>query len=424
MNLTTIAVILMNMLTTVNVVLLTELLFGVTVSDRQKISKHCTAFGFCLFLNLIITACELGDTTQFLLIFLSMAVSVWYLAGFRLSAIPYLIPAILIDTEFATVLGLFDRLLSLEKYRFSLGEGSWTPLEGTADIFLLLLLSLCFYITRKKSLNIRLNSAETIVVTIFMLFLPIIDTGMNVIIEQSGRFTLMLGWTAFICVLNIALFYGVIHRNVARSYRQLSEDYKSQYETALKGIGKSSEMAEQDMRIGHDMKNHFIVVNEMLAKGAYEDAADYLGNLQKQHYPHSYKATGCKILDVLLAAKAEEIEHNHIELKVTGDMSLFDFMEPMDRTTLFSNLLDNAIAACLKIPEGNLRYIHMQTAEMGNRTALRIQNSAESHAPESPKGHRIGIGLGQIRQVAEKYHAACETSFVNGEYCVILLFEI
>ena len=53
--------------------------------------------------------------------------------------------------------------------------------------------------------------------------------------------------------------------------------------------------------------------------------------------------TGNKVLDTILTSKSMHCQRHGIELKFMGEGQLLNFMEDMDISALFGNMLDNAI---------------------------------------------------------------------------------
>ncbi len=90
----------------------------------------------------------------------------------------------------------------------------------------------------------------------------------------------------------------------------------------------------------------------------------------------------------------------------------------MDWCILLSNALDNAIKACQEVPEEE-RYIHMSSRKKGNFYLLTVENSCSRELEKAPED---GIGLSNIRAVAEKNHGTVENTAFDGTYRLQLLF--
>ena len=450
----------LNILMSINVLFITEILFGIMPEGNRLVIKHIALLCFFIIVNILVEIIGISDNAQFVIIFLSMVSALFYTSGFHFRSVLYVIPAILIDTEFSTVAGLVEKVMGIDKYTIFC-EGKDNPvLSYLFDIPLCAVLIIILYIMHKKGIFIRLNVGETILVTVFMVFIPVIDGGMDEIIKNSGKYTMMLGWTAFIVIINIALFYGIIHRSIARTYKELSNKYREQYELAVKGANARKLINENDIRIGHDMKNHFIVIRRMIADGEFEEAGRYLDSIKKQGYAAGVSTTGSPIADIIISANMDEMRENDIAFETMGDMSCFGFMDDMDMTSMFANLFDNAVAACEQMERGRKRYILIQSIKSGDMIMLSVKNSYDEGASgvkadgvkaysvdhEFDRAHNSGkippknirkkyedkklrdsgkgIGIRQIKQVVEKYNGEYEVIRKEGEYNVRIRFVI
>ena len=84
------------------------------------------------------------------------------------------------------------------------------------------------------------------------------------------------------------------------------------------------------------------------------------------------------------------------------------FISDMDITTIFSNLLDNAVDACMEI-ENAPRTIEIVLCQKMGLIALRITNTCAHTRTEllkkrhSTKKNHTGIGLSNVQKTVEKY---------------------
>ena len=61
--------------------------------------------------------------------------------------------------------------------------------------------------------------------------------------------------------------------------------------------------------------------------------------------------TGNKVLDAVLTSKSLYCQNNGIGLTCVADGSALNFMEDMDISALFGNILDNAIEASMMLDQ-------------------------------------------------------------------------
>ena len=73
--------------------------------------------------------------------------------------------------------------------------------------------------------------------------------------------------------------------------------------------------------------------------------------------------TGNKVLDTILTSKSTHCQRHGIELKFMGEGHLLNFMEDMDISALFGNMLDNAIESVVKIKDRQKRLISLHVIQ-------------------------------------------------------------
>lgn len=105
-------------------------------------------------------------------------------------------------------------------------------------------------------------------------------------------------------------------------------------------------------------------------------------------------------MNILLTDKEMLMKDKGISLDIKIDNVSLDFIEPIDVTTIFGNLLDNAIEAAEKV-EGD-RYIYIKIGSRHQMIVIRIENSCnivrwKNDMPIPQKGKNGGIGLLNVK---------------------------
>lgn len=97
--------------------------------------------------------------------------------------------------------------------------------------------------------------------------------------------------------------------------------------------------------------------------------------------------------------------HNRISIDVLD--ADINFMKTIDITTLFGNLIDNAITACKDVREN--RHIGIHIKEFKEMLSIRIENSIAVPVPisggkiEMERKGKKGIGLLNVQRCIDKY---------------------
>lgn len=180
---------------------------------------------------------------------------------------------------------------------------------------------------------------------------------------------------------------------------------------------------ESVRRLKHDMKNHLLVIASCLNKNDYDAARDYTsGMLDKLNSIHSYVETGNSLMNHILNEKLELARGRGIAVKASIQTLSFAKMDSLDFSALLSNLLDNAIEACGEVPAPCLQ------VEIGKRRGYemisvrnRIRESVLEKNPRllsaKPDGTAHGMGIPQVRSIAEKYQGLCDFYEEDGFFC-------
>ena len=206
--------------------------------------------------------------------------------------------------------------------------------------------------------------------------------------------------------------------------------------------------------IKHDMKNHLMVTLSYLNDGNDAAAREYVSQIiSKLNSIHSYIETGNSLLNHILNEKFSLARNKGIDVKAEVENLSFEKMESMDFSALLSNMLDNAIEAC--VVEGSVsagvasdnaldvnvaddvdenldgRKLEMkikiaqakgyETIVVKNRIAESVlEKNPELKTTKSEKNEH-GRGVPQIKAIVEKYEGMCDF-FEEDEFFTVCAF--
>lgn len=181
------------------------------------------------------------------------------------------------------------------------------------------------------------------------------------------------------------------------------------------------------IHILHDVDKHINGIEGLYANGKRIEAGDYVKEMKNMLEPLiPIRYTGNPILDILLTDKAVITKEKNIKFEITIDHVNLDFLDAIDATTIFGNLLDNAIEAVEKV-EGE-QYIRLSITPCQEMVLVRIENNALSlkwkdGLPLSDKGKDHGIGLLNVKRSIKKYDGDITLQQENGIVTVDLLLN-
>lgn len=133
------------------------------------------------------------------------------------------------------------------------------------------------------------------------------------------------------------------------------------------------------------------------------------------------KHTGNPVLDVLLADYRLIMDEKCIDFDLKADHVNMDFIDPIDITTIFGNLLENAIEACENVE--NDRKIFLRIGTYHEMISIRVGNNCravkwKNGVPISQKGQNHGMGLLNVKRSVIKYDGNIKLKAEDGIFLV------
>ena len=141
--------------------------------------------------------------------------------------------------------------------------------------------------------------------------------------------------------------------------------------------------------------------------------------------------TGNALLDVILSRKRRLAEENNIDFKIEAECVSALPCEEHEIVSLFENLLDNAIEACVMVRQQGNPFISMQIKRIMNGDvgySIYIENSknkelhpVETHfvtSKEDKENHGNGVAI--IQSIVEKYQGEIKF-FDKGESFLVTI---
>ena len=159
----------------------------------------------------------------------------------------------------------------------------------------------------------------------------------------------------------------------------------------------------------HDLKHQ---INLLKSGADSEKAGEYLEQMEREiKIYETQNKTGNKVLDTILTSKSMHCQRHGIELKFMGEGQLLNFMEDMDISALFGNMLDNAIESVVKIKDRQKRLISLHVIQDKQFIRIRTENYCEENVQfqdgipiTTKKDKRFhGYGMKSMKKIIEKY---------------------
>lgn len=181
----------------------------------------------------------------------------------------------------------------------------------------------------------------------------------------------------------------------------------------------------------HDIHQYFYQFKNLVSSGESEVIIDIIdgweNNLNREESNRLY--TDSAVVNSLLSGCYDNAKEKQIDIDIFVEDALdLDFIQDVDKISMFGNLLDNAVEAAEECEEGS-RKINIKMF-MGNKHFLifRIENTWTKNLCRD--GERLlstkkdagnhGLGIGISRELAEKYNGSLELE-ERGEWFITTL---
>ncbi len=276
-------------------------------------------------------------------------------------------------------------------------------------------------------------------VSVFTIFI-LCMTG-NVYFQMYGIFLFVLDIVLLVC-MNVYVWYLFSYQSKNRRLKEELEISKKQNELQYQYYKRMEEKQKASRKIFHDIRNHLQSVEGLYLDGETEagntyakDLQNILASLDQTRY------TNHRMLNIILGDKAETARKRRIHLEVQiGEIHL-EHMKDMDVTTIFSNLLDNALEAAGQA--GSNRFIQIKGDRFQDFTVIKIRNSIglsdekavgerKTDFVKTENGFRktigktahAGIGLQNVKRTLEQYGGGILTEEEDAIFSVSITLPV
>ena len=214
---------------------------------------------------------------------------------------------------------------------------------------------------------------------------------------------MMLILLFLLCWIFYSIVRGMVDMAETRERNRILEMEESQYR-------KLQAYMEESARARHDFRHVIGTLNELFCEGDTDAARDYLAayciSMPKNEVVHYCDNTA---LNALLNYYADAAHQHKIRLRIIAQLPDNIPLTDVDLCNIVGNIFDNAITACLDIPETE-RYISLSISCPNDvRFVIAASNSfsgkVRMDGDRYLSTHRggSGIGLTSVRTATERY---------------------
>lgn len=240
---------------------------------------------------------------------------------------------------------------------------------------------------------------------------------------------------AFTCVLVINLVAYYLNYTVC-SYGEREKQYLVERITAqnYQDMLRLNAQNQEDMRIfRHDIKNHLAYIETLLAADKYDEARKYFALISKNTAQQlQYIDCGNENISAILNLEAAKARSHGIAFDYRVMTAAELPIAPDDMCALLTNLIDNAIEACVREDHRNASVevgINQRDAQLylcivnpintaaGEQDILSL-NTTKQDKKAHGYGHKIVDGI------VDKYNGILNRSIQNGRYIVDISLDL
>lgn len=249
------------------------------------------------------------------------------------------------------------------------------------------------------------------------LFTMILVAG-SVYIQLYGIGLILLNILAVV-VMDFVFLHLIFYVSKANQLDRDMEIFETQNALQFQYYDELEKKYRESRKMIHDMKNHLQAVEHLYTNEEQEKADSYVQDMY-----HMLNAMGekyyCKnrMLNIILNEKIQTAKRRGIEgVAEVGEVDL-DFMKDIDITTVFANLLDNAMEGAQDAVEKP--YLRIRMDRVREFLVIVITNPflPGRDKKENSKEKHMGLGLENVRQTLEKYQGTLLTEELEGEFRV------
>ncbi len=227
----------------------------------------------------------------------------------------------------------------------------------------------------------------------------------------------LIVYCALVLVINLYCFYFWHDVSKTQELKYKLELMRQQNELTHQFYADLEENYAKSRKVIHDIRNHLQMLEQSQkfaeSQGYFEDVHQMLNALGMTYY------TDNRMLNIILNDKLKSLRQEQVTCQLRGVQ--LDFLSEMDTTTIFANLLDNALEAA----EGSENFeLELWGEQIQDFCVIKLSNTTGgTYVPGlSEKAGHEGIGLENVQNAVEKYHGTLQTGQNGQTFFVTLMF--
>lgn len=256
--------------------------------------------------------------------------------------------------------------------------------------------------------------------TLLLVFIPLTSVfimltflTVNDIYTPSSTLAVIITLDAVCLLITNLLVFGINQYNQkkSREFTEMQLLFQKEANSAEYYQMLLSQNENQNILV-HDIKKHLQSIDLLNDKRDHDKIHAYIRQLMiSSDLKEASRLCDHEMLNTILCQYKRQCDSKHISFHVDIRHGTTDFIADSDLTSLFGNLLDNAMEAACGIPEA---FIEINTVRRANTPfiVITVINSSRKNPFSNPQGrlttdksdkHRHGFGIKSIQKTVSKY---------------------
>ena len=178
----------------------------------------------------------------------------------------------------------------------------------------------------------------------------------------------------------------------------------------------------------HDYRHHIQTLKAHMSQAEYGEVETYLDMLDEDFTKvETVLRTGNRMADAILNSKLSLAKDRGITVKASASVPVQIGISELDLCVIIGNLLDNAIEACMELPE-NERLIRIYIVMKGSHLYMSFSNTAAGGKKpawdgrfHSSKGGGHGLGLPRVDGIVKRHSGYITRASEEGAFSTEVL---
>lgn len=319
-------------------------------------------------------------------------------------------------------------------------QGDIIPREvlAVASVILVFIIFYLYFAIYRKGIFLNLKISHRLLFIAFSFFVDVfsVTVSENILNGKYMEMDLDIWGMVLISVIIMYMVFPIVlvKQRLSDYYRKGQEHHKEWLELELAHFADYEERQEETRRFRHDIVNNLSCVDALLQEEQWIEAKEYVERMLGEVKSFSSEiVTGERMLDCIVSMKQRSMKSYDIEFLLKGVLDEGLSWEPLDICAVFANALDNAVEACMRLPEDAGRWIHLTFrrtdsfyfVELANAMNVR-ENSGEMYKRFTTKKNKEfhGYGMESIRRTLEKYGGSMQTEMEKSKFILSMMIPV